>query len=124
MSAEKEKRTFARFENKFNGGQKAPLLLVTVPALADNPIQPEDFSAGGFRLKLGETPEIGTEVACTVKIFNITLSGLRGKVAWVSEPRSFPPSCYAGLSIQISEGERDVLSSLLTAILTGNRPGD
>ncbi len=124
MAEEEEKRAFTRFENKFDADQNTPLLLVTVPALADGPIEPEDFSAGGFRLKLAKPPEVGIEVDCTVKVFNITLSGLRGIVAWVSEPRHFPPSCFAGLAIQISEGERDVLSSLMTAILTGSHPGD
>ncbi len=121
---QEDKRQFARFENNFNGNQKSPLLLVTVPALADGPLQPEDFSAGGFRLMLAKTPEVGTEVECTVKIFDITLSGLKGRIAWVADGVGSNSSCFAGLSIHISDGERDVLSSLLTAILTGNFLGN
>ena len=117
---QEDKRQFARFGNNFNGDHKSPLLLVTVPALAEGPLQPEVFSAGGFRLKLAKPPEIGTEVDCTIKIFDITLTGLKGRIAWIADDANSNSLCFAGLSIQISDGERDVLSSLLTAILTGN----
>lgn len=120
MAEEEDNREFARFENNFNGGSKSPLLLVTVPALADDPLQPEDFSAGGFRLKLAKLPEIGTEVECTIKIFSITLSGLKGRIAWIADGPNAGSPCFAGLSIHVSDGERDIFSSLLTAILAGN----
>ena len=115
-----ERRRFARFENSFKGNQKSPLLLVTVPALADEPLRPEDFSSGGFRLLLDVPPAVGTEVDCTVKVFDITVAGLKGEVAWTLKSYSHPPAWEVGLSIDISDGERDVLSSLMTALLSGS----
>ncbi len=117
---EVERRRFARFENSFEGNQKSALLLVTVPALAEGPIRPEDFSSGGFRFLLDTPPAVGTEVDCTVKVFDITVSGMKGEVTWTAKSDSHPPAWNVGLSIDISDGERDVLSSLMTALLTGS----
>lgn len=119
MGEENEKRVFTRFDNSFEGDQKSPLLLVTVPALAEGPIHPEDFSSGGFRLLLPKPPVIGSELDCTVRVYDISISGLKGRVSWVEKIEAESHSWNVGLSIDISEGERDVLSSLMTSLLSG-----
>lgn len=117
-----EKRQFARFQNSLEEAHRSNFLSLSIPALSDEIIIPEDFSAGGFRLKLNKPPEEGLEVECNVQIFDITLSGLRGKVAWGSSSYKRPPEWIVGLGIDLTHDERDVLASLLTAILTGSRP--
>lgn len=119
-----EKRRFVRFENSFNGTHRSHFLSMMIPTLSDEVKIPEDFSAGGFRLKLNKPPEEGLEVECNIQLFDITLSGLKGRVAWVSSSYKRPPEWSVGLGIELTEGERDVLASFLTAILTGSRSED
>ncbi len=118
-----DKRRFARFDNSFEQNQKSPNLLVLIPALTEAPIQPEDFSAGGFRLRLKSPPDIGTEFDCTVKVLYTSLMGLRSRVVWIAQVQPGPLSWDVGLDIRISEGEQDILSSLLTVLLAGNHIG-
>jgi hypothetical protein len=77
-----------------------------------------DFSTGGFRINLKRQPKEGSVHPCSIKIFEITLTGLTGRIAWVYESEPDSSQCSVGLSINISEEARDHLASLLTRFLT------
>lgn len=116
-----EKRQFVRFENVFDDNQKTAFFSVEIPELAQGPLQPEDFSSGGFRIHLPDRPEVGTEIKCTIKIFESGLSNVRGQVVRVDKIESSPPSWSVGISLDISDVERDILSSLLTVLISRDR---
>jgi hypothetical protein len=116
-----ERRQFVRFENVFDENQKTPFLSIEIPELAQGPLQPEDLSSGGFRIHLPERPEVGTEIKCAIKIFESSLSNVGGQVVRVDKIESSPPSWAVGVSLDISDVERDILSSLLTVLISGDR---
>ena len=113
-----EKRAFPRFEYPADGRPASADLLVSLPDLADEPIRPMDFSTGGFRINLERQPKEGSIHPCSIKIFEITLTGLTGRIARVYESGPGSSQCSVGLSINISEEERDHLASLLTRFLS------
>ena len=88
-----ERRQFVRFENIFDENQKTAFLSVEIPELAQGPLQPEEFSSGGFRIHLPERPEVGTEIKCVIKIFESGLSNVGGQVVRVDKIESPSPSC-------------------------------
>ncbi len=115
-----DKRQFARFENVFGENQKSSSLTIEIPKLAEGPMQPEDFSSGGFRVYVPDPPKVGTEINCTIRVFDSGLSNVRGQVVRVDEINSSPPMWAVGVSLNISDVERDILSSLLTVLISGN----
>ena len=114
----KDKRAFPRFEYPADGRPASADLLVSLPDLADEPIRPMDFSTGGFRVNLQQQPREGSIHPCSIKIFEVTLTGLTGRIARVYESEPDSSRCSVGLSINISEEERDHLASLLTRFLS------
>ncbi len=116
-----ERRQFVRFENIFDDSQKTAFLSVEVPELAEGPIQPEDFSTGGFRIHVAKRPKVGTEVHCAIKVFESALSNVEGQVVRTDKINSSPPSWSVAISLHISDAERDILSSLLTVLISRDR---
>ncbi|MBI3129616.1 MAG: PilZ domain-containing protein [Candidatus Tectomicrobia bacterium] len=102
----------------------ASSVFIIAPELSEGPIEPVDFSSGGFGLKLSRCPLLGTTVSCTLHIGGVTLSGISARVAWTREEASPPRTWAAGLAIQFEEGERDelliALSGLLAEIAAGS----
>ncbi len=113
-----DKRAFPRFEYPADGRTASSDLLVSLPDLSDEPIHPMDFSTGGFRINLERQPKEGSIHPCSIKIFEINLTGLTGRIARVYESGPGSSQCSVGLSINITEEERDHLASLLTRFLT------
>lgn len=102
----------------------ASSVFVMASELADGPIEPVDFSSGGFGLKLSRCPLLGTVISCTLHIGGVIVSGIPARVAWTREEAG-PSSTWAvGLAIQFEERERDelmiALSGLLTEIAAGS----
>lgn len=115
------KRDFIRFDYPTENTHSPSEFFVSVPELSDDPLHPEDFSTGGFKLNLSKCPRIGDKYTCTVNLYDITLSGLASTVAHVFENRSDPPTWSVGLSIDIDDDERDHLSSLMMAFINGEK---
>ncbi len=115
-----ERRQFVRFENIFDDSHKTAFLSVEIPELAEGPIQPEDLSTGGFRINVAERPEVGAEIKCAVRVFESILPNVSGQVVRVDKIES-SPSWSVAVSLRISDAERDILSSLLTVLISRDR---
>lgn len=116
-----DKRQFVRFENDLDENRKSRFLNIDILGLTEGPIQPEDFSSGGFQIRIPAPPEMGTEINCTIRVFESGLSNVRGQVVRVDKIDSSPPMWTVGVSINISDVERDILSSLLTVLVSGDK---
>ena len=114
-----EKREFTQFDYKVGSTHSAEDFFVSIPEPSDDPLHPEDFSTGGFKINLTKCPRIGDTSPCTINLYDITLSGLTGTVVHVLENQADPPTWSVGLSINFSEDERDHLASLMMAFIAG-----
>ncbi len=112
-----DKRRFTRFEYPTEREPSSKALLVSLPELSDDLLRPENFSTGGFKVNLPRCPRIGDKATCSIHLYDVTLSGLSSSVVHIIENRSDPPTWSIGVSIDIDDGERDHLSSLLTAFI-------
>ncbi|HBK78304.1 MAG TPA: hypothetical protein DDZ83_01235 [Nitrospinae bacterium] len=119
MQMNEEKREFTRFA--YPSGKEAPAveLLVFLPELADGPLHPEDFSTGGFKVKLTKCPAVDDRCGCDIQVYGVSLANLKGRVVRVEENGTDPKTWSVGLSIDIPEDDRDRLSSLLMAFING-----
>ena len=116
-----DKRDFTRFDYPTDSTHSPSEFFISVPELSDEPLHPEDFSAGGFKLNLPKCPSLGDKCTCTINLYDITLSGLAATVAHIFENRTDPTTWSVGLSIEISDNERDHLSSLMMAFINGEK---
>jgi len=93
MDPLREKRKFPRYT--------VPVL-VEVPALSDFPLVPEDISGGGIRIVVSREPVMDQVVECSLQINDHSYSS-KGKVVWLSENDTDPPTWTAGLSVMVHE---------------------
>ena len=114
-----EKRNFIRFDYPTDSSHSPSEFFISVPELSDEPLHPEDFSTGGFKINLPKCPRIGDKCTCTINLYDITLSGLDATVVHIFENQSDTPSWSVGLSINIGNDERDHLASLMMAFING-----
>lgn len=114
-----ERRLHPRHEER-----PASPVFITAPELAEGPIEPVDFSSGGFGVRLSRCPLLGTVISCTLHVRGVTLSGIRARVAWTREEEGTPRAWAAGLAIQMEEGERDELVTALSGLLAEIATGD
>ena len=115
------KRDFTRFEYPTDSSHSPSNFFISVPELSDEPLHPEDFSTGGFKLNLLKCPRIGDKCTCTINLYDITLSGLAATVVHIFENRSDPPTWSVGLSIEIDDNERGHLLSQMMAFIKGEK---
>ena len=87
--------------------------------IPDGPLHPEDFSTGGFKVKLTKCPAVDDRCGCDIQVYGVSLANLKGRVVRVEENGTDPNTWSVGLSIDIPEDDRDRLSSLLMAFING-----
>ncbi|MEK6711429.1 MAG: PilZ domain-containing protein [Nitrospinota bacterium] len=112
MSA--DRRQYLRFDHR--PGERTSLYL-TSPSLAEGPIEPVDFSSGGFGVEVPRRPQLGEEVACTLHVSGLAMSGIRARVAWTRPAGEGGHGWAAGLAVLMDDDERDQFASALTALL-------
>lgn len=120
MERRGSKRSFMRFrvEEGQKDLEKTPLR-VTVTNVTDTPVVPEDFGIGGFRLNSPKPAVPGEIVDVSVRVGESSLEVCEGKVVWCKE---CPGAGWTtGIAAQLSDDQKDRLSSHLTEFLTDKK---
>lgn len=108
MTGENTKRNFTRFTLP---------VIIEAPAISDDPLVPENISAGGFSFIVDARPEENEEFDCTVMILDHEFENAPALVKWVKKNPSAPETWMIGLAFQMSGQEREHFEALLTKLL-------
>lgn len=114
MAHESERRDYCRYDTP----QGEPAALALSIKEFSGQVEPLNFSAGGFRVRVSEKPELGAIVSCSMRVSDITLEGFQAKVVRVEEVPGAPSQWTIALEVQMSDDERDNFASVLTALLS------
>ncbi len=92
-------------------------VVIEAPSLSDVALVPEDISAGGFSFVVGNPPDPGSVIACTLMILDRTFKKSKAGVMWVRDNDDEPGTWLVGLSVELSGQEREQFEKLLNRLL-------
>ncbi|MDA0999273.1 MAG: hypothetical protein O2807_01980 [bacterium] len=120
MESRGSKRSFMWFRvEEGQRGLESPPLRVAVSDVTDAPVVPEDFGTGGFRFTAGKPAVPGDPVEVSVRVGESSLEVCKGNVIWRQECAG--AGWTTGVAVQMSDDQRDRLSSHLTKFLAEKR---